>query len=116
LVFCYFYLAMEKRSKNEKVIQLICPHCGAKLWVDVNAGEIIQSEKGQKKRASFDELLQKERKKAEVISQKFESTVELRQKKLEQAKEAFEKALSHLDELEQEVEEEKESESEKDKK
>jgi hypothetical protein len=107
---------MEKRSQEEKVFQLICPHCGAKLWVDVNLREIIQSEKGQKKKASFDELLEKEKKKAEEISQKFESTVELRQKKLEKAKEAFEKALSHLDELEQEIEEEKESDSEKDNK
>ncbi|MCR4395249.1 MAG: hypothetical protein NUW07_00770 [Candidatus Saccharicenans sp.] len=71
--------------------------------------EIIQSEKGPKKKASFDELLLKEKKKAEAIDQKFESTVELRQKKLEQAKQAFEKALSHLDELEKEIEEEKDN-------
>lgn len=99
---------MEKKISGEKVFQIICPHCGAKIWVDAGLKEIIQSEKGPKKKASFDELLQKEKKKAEEISQKFESTVELRQKKLEQAKEAFEKALSRLDELEQEIEEEKE--------
>jgi len=97
----------EKKDKGDKVFQLVCPHCGARLWVDSSLREIIQSEKGQKKKASFDELLLKEKKKAEEISQKFDSTVELRQKKLEQAKEAFEKALSHLDELEQEIEEEK---------
>ncbi|MCI4444541.1 MAG: hypothetical protein JHC32_00765 [Candidatus Aminicenantes bacterium] len=111
---------MEEKSAGEKkgkVFQLICPHCGAKLWVDVNLREIIQSEKGQKKKASFDELLEKEKKKAEEISQKFESTVELRQKKLEQAKEAFDQALSHLDELKQEIEEEeKETGKGKDKK
>lgn len=107
---------MEKRHTGEKVFQLTCPHCGAKLWVDVNLQEVIQSEKGHKKKASFDELLEREKKKAEEISQKFESTVELRQKKLEKAKEAFEKALSHLDELEQEIEEEREKEPEEGKK
>ncbi|MGB9836139.1 MAG: hypothetical protein ACPLRX_05315 [Candidatus Saccharicenans sp.] len=107
-VFCYVNFAMEKKTKSEKVFQVICPHCGAKLWVDASLREIIQSEKGPKKKASFDELLQKEKKKAEEIGQRFESTLELRQKKLEQAKEAFEKALSHLDELEQEIEKDKE--------
>lgn len=97
----------EKKGKGDKVFELVCPHCGARLWVDFSLKEIIQSEKGHKKKASFDELLLKEKKKAEEISQKFDSTVELRQKKLEQAKQAFEKALSHLDELEQEIEEEK---------
>ncbi|NPV82385.1 MAG: hypothetical protein HPY46_02205 [Candidatus Aminicenantes bacterium] len=100
----------EKKDKGDKVFQLVCPHCGARLWVDSSLREIIQSEKGQKKKASFDELLLKEKKKAEEIGQKFDSTVELRQKKLEQAKQAFEKALSHLDELEQEIEEEKDKE------
>ncbi|MGB9893316.1 MAG: hypothetical protein ACPLRA_02805 [Candidatus Saccharicenans sp.] len=98
---------MDSSQKKEKVIELICPYCGARLWVDTELKEIIQSEKGARKKASFDELLLKEKKKAEKIDQKFESTVELRQKKLEQAKQAFEKALSHLDELEQEIEEEK---------
>jgi len=98
---------MESNPKKEKVIEILCPYCGARLWVDTELKEIIQSEKGVKKKASFDELLLKEKKKAEEIGQKFESTVELRRKKLEKAKEAFEKALSHLDEFEEEPEEEK---------
>lgn len=99
-----------KKEKEEKVFQIICPHCGARLWVDSGLKEIIQSEKGPKKKASFDELLLKEKKKAEEIGQKFEATVELRQKKLEKAKQAFEEALSHLDQLEEEIKEEKEQE------
>ncbi len=99
----------EKKGRGDKVFQLVCPHCGARLWVDISLKEIIQSEKGAKKKASFDELLLKEKKKSEEIAQKFDSTVELRQKKLEQAKAAFEKALDHLDELEREIEEEKEN-------
>lgn len=84
---------MVERERNEKVFLLTCPHCGARLWVDAELQEIIQSEKGEKKKASFDELLLKEKKKTEELAQKFESTVELRRKKLEKAKEAFEKAL-----------------------
>ncbi|MGB4705409.1 MAG: hypothetical protein WBI18_10110 [Candidatus Saccharicenans sp.] len=104
---------MENRGKKEKaggVFEVVCPHCGARLWVNSALEEIIQSEKGPKKKASFDELLQKEKKKLEEIGQKFEATAELRQKKLEQAKKAFEQALSRLDELEEEVKEDKETE------
>jgi adenine-specific DNA methylase len=94
------------KVKKEKVFQLVCPHCRARLWVDSELQEIIQSEKGEKKKASFDELLLKEKKKVEEMGQKFESTVELRKKKLEKAKEEFEKALSHLDDFEKEKKEE----------
>ncbi|MBC7361438.1 MAG: hypothetical protein H5U06_04045 [Candidatus Aminicenantes bacterium] len=76
---------------------MVCPHCGARLWVDSELQEIIQSEKGEKKKASFDELLLKEKKKTEELEQKFESTVELHKKKLEKAKEEFEKALEKVE-------------------
>jgi len=89
-----------KGDKEEKVFQVNCPHCGARLWVDSDLMVIIQSEKGQRKKASFDELLLKEKKKTEELGKKFESTVELRKKKLEQAEQEFKKAFSHLDDLE----------------
>jgi len=89
-----------KTGKKEKVFELICPHCGARLWVDSDLQAVIQSQKGEKKKASFDDLLIKEKKKSEELGQKFESTVELRKKKLEQAEQEFKKALSHLDDLE----------------
>lgn len=88
-----------KTGKKEKVFELICPQCGARLWVDSDLKTIIQSQKGERKKASFDDLLLKEKKKSEELGQKFESTVELRKKKLEQAEQEFNKALSHLDEL-----------------
>ncbi len=90
-----------KKPGQEKVFELSCPYCGAHLWVDSELQEIIQSEKGAKKKASFDELLFKEKKKTEELGQKFESTLELRKKKLEKAKAEFEKALSQLDEFEE---------------
>jgi adenine-specific DNA methylase len=99
---------MESEEKKKKVFQIVCPHCGARLWVDSELEEIIQSEKAQKKKASFDELLLKEKKKTEEMGQRFESTAELRTKKLEKAKEEFEKALSHMDEFEEEKEDESE--------
>lgn len=85
------------KEKKDKVFQMVCPHCGARLWVDSELQEIIQSEKGEKKKASFDELLLKEKKKTEELEQKFESTVELHKKKLEKAKEEFEKALEKVE-------------------
>ncbi|HNW15169.1 MAG TPA: L-serine ammonia-lyase, partial [bacterium] len=70
-----------------------------RLWVDSDLKIIIQSQKGERKKAFFDELLLKEKKKSEQLGQKFESTVELRKKKLQQAEQQFKKALSDLDEL-----------------
>ncbi len=96
-----------KTGKKEKVFELICPHCGARLWVDSDLQAVIQSQKGEKKKASFDDLLLKEKKKSEELGQKFESTVELRKKKLEQAEQEFKKALNHLDELGEERGEDK---------
>lgn len=96
-----------KSDKKEKVFQVTCPHCGAKLWVDSDLMAVIQSEKGEKKKASFDDLLLKEKKKTEELGKKFESTVELRKKKLQQAEQEFKKALSHLDDLEEESKEDK---------
>jgi len=96
-----------KGDKKEKVFQVTCPHCGAKLWVDSYLMAVIQSEKGEKKKASFDDLLLKEKKKTEELGKKFESTVELRKKKLQQAEQEFKKALSHLDDLEEEGKEDK---------
>lgn len=98
---------MDNNKKKEKVFEIICPYCGGRLWVDSELQEIIQSEKGAKKKASFDELLLREKKKAEGISKKFEATAELRQKKLEKAQAEFEKALSHLDEIDSDEEPDK---------
>ncbi len=104
-----FYYMEEKRKveKKEKVFELTCPHCGTRLWVDSDLKIIIQSQKGERKKASFDELLLKEKKKSEQLGKKFESTVELRKKKLQQAEQEFKKALSHLDDLEEESKEDK---------
>lgn len=96
-----------KGDKKEKVFRVTCPHCGSKLWVDSDLMAVIQSEKGEKKKASFDDLLLKEKKKTEELGKKFESTVELRKKKLQQAEQEFKKALSHLDDLEEESKEDK---------
>jgi len=90
----------QKVIKKKKSSRSTARHCGARLWVDSDLMVIIQSEKGQRKKASFDELLLKEKKKTEELGKKFESTVELRKKKLEQAEQEFKKAFSHLDDLE----------------
>ena len=102
-----------KGDKEEKVFQVNCPHCGARLWVDSDLMVVIQSEKGQRKKASFDELLLKEKKKTEELGKKFESTVELRKKKLQQAEQQFKKALSDLDELGEEKDQNDPEEKEK---
>jgi len=110
-----FYYMEEKRKveKKEKVFELTCPHCGTRLWVDSDLKIIIQSQKGERKKASFDELLLKEKKKSEQLGQKFESTVELRKKKLQQAEQQFKKALSDLDELGEEKDQNDPEEKEK---
>jgi hypothetical protein len=78
----------------EKVFRVLCPCCGAVVWVDAASGNIVKSEKVvRKKPASLDDLLVKEQKKVEGFATKFEATADLERQKKEKAKEAFEKAL-----------------------
>ncbi len=83
--------------KKESVFRIACPCCEAVIWIDGEARNVIKSEKAAKKRNSLDDLLLKEKKRAEGIDHKLEATFELQKKKLEDAERKFADAMSKPD-------------------
>ena len=76
------------------IIEIECPECHSKLWIDVDKKAVIQHEKSKKKNfKSFDSLLQKEKDKKEKVDERFQMASELEKKKKEKAQELFEKSL-----------------------
>jgi len=76
-----------------KVFKVVCPCCRTVLWVDAAAQGILKSEKAAKTKQTLDDLLVKEKKKAEGMATKFEATAALERQKKEKAEELFRKAL-----------------------
>ena len=88
---------MENSKKKKQVFKILCPSCQSRLWIDPVTREVIQSEKGKRKKDTLDELLLKEKKKINEFDRKFEATAELEKKKWEEVKKKFEKALTEFD-------------------
>jgi uncharacterized Zn finger protein (UPF0148 family) len=88
-------------SKQDHVLEIVCPCCQATLWIEAETGRLVKSERAAaavRKKESLDDLLVREKKKKEGFATKFESTAEVEKQKREKAKEAFEKALGKIDE------------------
>jgi hypothetical protein len=84
----------EPAKDRNGVFRLVCPCCQTVLWVDAAGRSIAKTEKGERKRTSLDDLLDKEKKRKEESDRKFEVTAELTRKKHDLAEELFQKALS----------------------
>jgi len=83
------------KEPKDSVFPVVCPCCEATLWVDGEARGVIRSEKAPRKKSSLDDLLLREKKKAEGMDHKLEATFELQKKKHDEAEEKFKKALDH---------------------
>jgi uncharacterized Zn finger protein (UPF0148 family) len=88
---------MAADADKGEVFEVICPGCGATIWVDAVTREVVQMERKGEKKKDLDELLLKEKKKKEESDRKFEATAELEKKKREKAKEKFDKAFRDID-------------------
>lgn len=86
------------KSENKNIFEVVCPYCGAIIWIDSYLKSVIKVEKGQKKRESLEDLLAKEKERRAAFDRKFEATAELEKKKKEKAREKFEKALEQTEE------------------
>jgi hypothetical protein len=82
---------------KDSVFPVVCPCCGAKLWVDGEARGVIRSEKAARNKSSLDDLLLREKKRTEGMDHKLEATFELQKKKHDEAEEKFKKALDRKD-------------------
>lgn len=83
---------------EKKIIKIECPVCGSIIWIDTEAGLMIKHEKIERKKApSLEELLEKEKKKAEEFEKKFESVAELQKEKKKEIEEKFKKKLKEAE-------------------
>jgi len=85
-------------AENQNIFEVICPHCGASIWIDAFLKSVLKVEKGQKKKESLEDLLAREREKRASFERKFEATAELEKKKKEKAREKFRRALEQIEE------------------
>ncbi len=77
----------------EKIIEITCPKCNSRLWVDVEEKKVVQHKKGEKKLSSFEALLEKEKIKKEKTEETFMSARELEKAKKKKAEELFNKSF-----------------------
>jgi stalled ribosome alternative rescue factor ArfA len=75
------------------VFPVVCPCCGATLWLDGETKSVLRSEKAKKAKGSLDDLLVKEHKRQGEFDRKFDATFELQREKHSKADELFKQAL-----------------------
>jgi Zn-finger nucleic acid-binding protein len=84
---------MADKEDKPGVFQVICPCCGALLWVDGEIRAVMKSEKAKKAKGSLDDMLIKEKARTDQFGRKFEATFELQKEKHAKADELFKQAL-----------------------
>jgi Zn-finger nucleic acid-binding protein len=84
---------MAETKDDSHVFSVVCPCCGATLWLDGGTKSVLRSEKAKKAKGSLDDLLVKEHKRQGEFDRKFDATFELQREKHSQADELFKKAL-----------------------
>jgi phage terminase large subunit GpA-like protein len=84
---------MAETKDDSRVFSVVCPCCGATIWLDGETKSVLRSEKAKKAKGSLDDLLVKEHKRQGEFDRKFDATFELQREKHSQADELFKKAL-----------------------
>jgi len=85
-------------GNDDKVFEIVCPHCGTVIWVDGENKNVLKTERTARKKESLDDLLAREKTKRDGMATKFEATASLEKQKKDKARDAFEKAFSSSDE------------------
>ena len=93
---------MTEAKDKPGVFQLVCPCCGAALWVDGETQAVLRSERATKKKGSLDDLLAKEHQRQSEFDRKFDATFELQKEKHHKADELFKQALEKAEKGEDE--------------
>ncbi|MCX6553633.1 MAG: hypothetical protein NTZ12_01250 [Candidatus Aminicenantes bacterium] len=78
----------------DNMIEVECPVCHAKLWVDAEKKNVVQHKRSEKKQlSSFEELLNKEKQKKEAVDERFSQARSLEQAKKKKAAEFFDQTI-----------------------
>lgn len=88
---------MKVTKEKSDVFEILCPCCQSTLWIDPVNREVIQFERGHKKKGSLEELFMKEKEKKAGFERKFQATAEMEKKRKKKVKEKFEKAFTEID-------------------
>ncbi len=76
------------------MIEVECPVCHAKLWVDAERKNVAQHKRSEKKQiSSFEDLLTKEKQKKEAVDERFSQAQSLEQAKKKKAAEFFDQTI-----------------------
>jgi uncharacterized protein with von Willebrand factor type A (vWA) domain len=93
---------MADPQDDPRVFPVVCPCCGATLWLDGATRSVLRSEKAKKAKGSLDDLLVKEHKRQSEFDRTFDATFELQREKQAKADELFKKALEKAEKGEDE--------------
>jgi stalled ribosome alternative rescue factor ArfA len=93
---------MADPNDDAHVFSVVCPCCGATLWLDGSTRSVLRSEKAKKAKGSLDDLLVKEHKRQGEFDRKFDATFELQREKHVKADELFHQALEKAEKGEDE--------------
>lgn len=77
-----------------QLIEVDCPFCKSRLWIDLETHQVVQHQKATRKDpADLADLLEKEREKKEKADLRFSQARELEKAKKEKAARLFEEQL-----------------------
>ena len=93
---------MSETKDETHVFSIVCPCCGATLWIDEETRSVLRSEKAKKAKGSLDDFLVKEHKRQSEFDRKFDASFELQKEKHTKADELFKKALEKAEKGEDE--------------
>lgn len=77
-----------------KMIEVNCPGCNAKLWIDAETGDVVQHKhEGNKAKSSIEDMLLKEKLKKENVDRRFMQAKNLEEEKKKKAEALFNSKL-----------------------
>ncbi len=78
----------------DTLIEVECPHCHSRLWVDIETHEVVKHDKSDRKvHSSFEDLLSREKQKKEKVEERFCQARSLQEAKKKKAEELFQKSM-----------------------
>ena len=86
------------RKSNHLRVQ--CPCCDAVLTVDSISGDVLSTDKSQRKGLSFEDAILNLQKEKETADDRFSEAFAKEQSRMKSVEGKFEEALKHADELE----------------
>ncbi len=82
------------------LLELKCPMCKGKLWIDPSSGRIIDHRAADQKKLDLDAFMKSQKSRGTDLENKFIKAKEEQEKRKEKMEEDFKRAKEHPDEIE----------------